>query len=88
MTKEVRIDAAIADRATEGPGYAIAFAILRLADAQHRCADELRRLGNADANTPFGAIEALGMQVGKVGEAIDGVASAINAIAAELGSEG
>ena len=51
-------------------GYAIAFALLELASAQERTATALKNLGLADASTPFGAIEALGMQIKETGELI------------------
>lgn len=45
-------------------------AIFDLTDAVEDIASALRRLGNADAATSFGAIEAHGMQVEKAGRAI------------------
>lgn len=46
--------------------------------ATQRVAYQLRQLGNADASTPMGAIEGLGMHLGT---ALDGIASALNRIA-------
>jgi hypothetical protein len=49
------------DRARKGEGaFAVAFALLELARAQDRTATALKNLGNGDAATPMGAIEALG----------------------------
>ena len=39
----------------------IADALARIADALERVARAIDRLGNADATTPFGGLEALGM---------------------------
>lgn len=59
------------ERARKGDGaYAIAFALLELAEAQQRTATQLKNLGFADASTPFGAIEALIMQMKETGETL------------------
>jgi len=50
-------------RTSEGvaaAAWGVAVAILALADAQERTATWLKWLGNGDAATPMGAIEALG----------------------------
>ena len=56
--------------------YAIAYALLQLAGAQDRAAVALNALGNANAATPMGAIEALSLQVANVASAIQAVAEA------------
>ena len=59
------------ERARKGDGaFAIAFALLELADAQQRTAIALKNLGLADAATPFGAIEALMIQMKETGETL------------------
>lgn len=45
--------------------YAIAYALLKLADAQQSTAYQIRNLGNADAATPMGALEAFGLHIGE-----------------------
>lgn len=70
------IELAIEDGAMESDGWAKAYAILRCAQAIESCARALRDLGNADAATSMGAIEALG----KV------VRDGLNRIAEEIGS--
>lgn len=59
------------DKARKGDGsYAIAFALLKLADAQERTANQIKDLGLASAASPFGAIEALIMQMKETGETL------------------
>lgn len=59
------------DKARAGDGsFAIAYAVLDLADAQVATARALNKLGLGDASTPFGALEALGMQIEKAAEII------------------
>jgi hypothetical protein len=58
--KDHEIDEAIRVKAVRDPGFAIAYAILRLAAAQDYIGVQVKYLGNADAATPMGAIEALG----------------------------
>ncbi len=59
------------DKARKGDGaYAVAFALLELARAQERTAGALRDLGFADAASPYGAVEALIMQIKETGETI------------------
>jgi hypothetical protein len=70
MTND-ELDDAFDKRAKNGDGsFAIALAILRLADAQMVQARAIQRLGNADASTHLGALEALGIQVEKIAQAI------------------
>ena len=60
------------------PGFAVAYALMKLASAQEETWRALRALGNADASTPMGAMEALGAAM------IDGaekIADAISAVA-------
>ena len=59
------------DKAREGDSqFAVAFALLELARAQERSATALKHLGLADAATPFGAMEALIMQLKETGETV------------------
>lgn len=52
------------DRARKGDaGFAIAYALIDLTDAQEATAKALQRLGMADAATPMGAIETLALEV-------------------------
>ena len=62
------------DSAEENGLFAIAYALLRVAEATNRIADQLKWLGNGDACTPMGAIEAYGKHIG---EKMDELASAI-----------
>jgi hypothetical protein len=58
-------------KACTGDGaFAIAWALMDLSDSQEATAKAIQKLGNADAATPFGAIESLGMQVEKIADAI------------------
>ena len=59
-------------------GFAIAYALMRLGTAQEETWRALRALGNADACTPMGAIEALGLAMKESAETI---ASAIESAA-------
>jgi hypothetical protein len=70
------------ERAREKGGglYAIAFAILELADAHKAVARHLKNLGNGDASTPFGALEGLGMHIG---EKLDNLTTAISELSKE-----
>lgn len=54
----------IAQKARTDGSFAIAYGLLRLADAQENTATQLKNLGNADAATPMGAIEGLGALLG------------------------
>jgi hypothetical protein len=73
ITREI-----IEDKAENDGLFAIAAAILDLADAQGATARALRDLGNADAGTPMGAIEAFGVVVS---EGLEGLALAIGDLA-------
>lgn len=65
-----QIAEAMLDRAEEDGTYAIAYAILHLAARVHGVQLALYRLGNADAATPMGGLEALGAQIEKAAEII------------------
>jgi hypothetical protein len=65
----------IEDKARTDAGYAIAHALMRLADAQAATATHLKYLGNGNAVTTMGAIEAFGMHIG---EKIDALTAAIS----------
>lgn len=69
------------DRARKGDGaFAVAFAIMRLADQQRRVANEINSLGLGNAATPHGALEYLAMQVSQAG---DRIAEAISGLTPE-----
>ena len=55
----------IEDKARTDPGYAIAYGLLKLAKAQEDTAVHLKYLGNGNAATPMGAIEAFGVHIGE-----------------------
>jgi hypothetical protein len=55
--------------------FAIAFALLQLVEAQQEIAYQIKKLGNADAATPMGAIEAFGAHIG---EKLDALAGAVS----------
>ena len=80
-TARPSIEDLIEEKARADSGYAVAFALLRLADVQRRLVVEVNRLGNADAATPMGAIELLGKTVGEkmemMGEGLDAIAAAL-----------
>ena len=62
-------------------GFALlAYAILKLAQEQQNTAFHLKYLGNGDAATSMGAIEAFGMHIG---EKLDRLAEAIESIGGE-----
>lgn len=74
---EQHIEDLFEDRARKGDGaFAIALALLKLAEAQERTARALNKLGLAEAATPLGAMELLAKEVGGVREAISAVAEA------------
>lgn len=59
------------EKARSGEGsYAIAYALLRLAEAQKDSAIALKDLGLADAATPMGAIEFLSREIRDTGRSI------------------
>lgn len=56
-------------KAEEGDsGFAIAYALLEVAEQQAAIAVHLKYLGTGDAGTTMGAIEYLGVQVEKAGQ--------------------
>ena len=65
------------DRAEDDGQYAIAYALLRVARA-------IDRLGNADAATPMGGMEALGKVVG---DQLEAIASALGSLADAVGEK-
>ncbi len=75
----------IEEKAHHSQGYSIAYAILMLADATDRNASALRALGNADAATPMGAMEAFGLVVK---EGLEQVAGSIDNISQSIDNAG
>ncbi len=62
------------DKARAGDaGYAIAYALLELADAQQKTAIAITRLGLNDAATPMGAIEMLSLETKRIAEALNAI---------------
>jgi hypothetical protein len=55
----------IVDNARVSAQWATAYAILRLGHAVESCATQLKYLGNGDAATQMGAIEALSTTIGE-----------------------
>jgi hypothetical protein len=74
---EADIEREIERRAKSDGSFAIAYAILQLADAQGANAKALQKLGNGNANTDRGAVESLTEQTAKLSASLDGIASAI-----------
>jgi hypothetical protein len=74
MKNERRIDDVIEEKARTDSGYAIAYALLKVAEAQKTVATHIKYLGVGDAATTMGAIEFLSVHIG---EKIDNLASAI-----------
>lgn len=72
---EVSIDSEFLNKGETDGQYAIAFALMQVARS-------IDRLGNGNASTPMGAIEAYGMHIG---EKIDEMTNAFNSIAEALG---
>lgn len=72
------IEQQIEEKAPRDPGFAIAYALLLLAQAQERTASAVRALGNGDAATSMGAIEALGMHLGEKLDSLDNAARDIS----------
>jgi hypothetical protein len=58
-----------ADKAETDSGFAIAYALVRLAKAQESVAYQLKRLGICDAATEMGALEYVGVNLGHAAEA-------------------
>lgn len=59
------------EKARAGDGaFAIALAIMDLSDSQEATAKSLQRLGNGDASTSLGALEAHSMQIVAAAEAL------------------
>lgn len=72
------------EKARKGDGaFAIAYALVDLADSQEATAKAIQKLGLADASTHLGALEALGMSVEKAADVLGGqIESAAASIAA------
>lgn len=79
MSEQIKLDWCDYQDLTEDP---VASALLVLADAVGGLALQVRNLGNADAGTRMGGMEALGKVLS---EAIDGLGGSISDAAAELG---
>ena len=62
-----------------------------VAEALHEVARSIFRLGNADASTPFGGLEAHGMAIteaaNKINEGLEDVASAIRDLASAIAAK-
>jgi len=73
-----------ASKARTDAGYAIAYALLQIADAQRQAAygqaeiaSSLRKFGLGDPATPMGAIECLSIELRNLGEALKHVAGLV-----------
>lgn len=67
----------IEKKAATDSGFAIAFALLELVQEQKNMATQIKYLGNGDAATPMGAIEAFGVQFK---ESLNRLADAVESI--------
>lgn len=76
------LDRLIEAKADRDPGYAIAYALIQLAGATQSLSTQVKYLGNGDASTSMGAIEAFGMHLG---EKIDSLSSVISESIESLG---
>lgn len=66
MRAKMHIHDICEDKARAGDGlFAIAYALLEIADAQNSISVQIKNLGNGSASTPFGAIEGLAMHIGE-----------------------
>jgi ADP-ribosylglycohydrolase len=81
--KEDFLDRALSRRAGSAGAFAIAWALLILADTQQETARAVQNLGNGNASTDKGAIENLAMQIVKASERIG---DAISAVAQSVGA--
>ncbi len=75
MNDDREIEKSIVANASRDSGYAIAYAILKLADAGQSLAYQLKCLGFGNASTDMGAIEGLAMEIK---EGLQSIGSAIN----------
>lgn len=71
----LHIEDLIEEKARVDGGYAIAFALLKLARAQENLAVHVKYLGNGNAATPMGAIEAFSVHLG---EKLDAMTDALS----------
>ena len=65
----------IEERARAESGYAIAYALMKLAAAQRDLSVNVKYLGNGNASTQMGAIEAFGLHIG---DKMDAIADALS----------
>jgi hypothetical protein len=73
------IEKSILDEAETDSGFAIAYAVIKLADAVNSVAYQLKNLGVGNAATEMGAIEYLATQIAESGSKIaDAVREAAN----------
>lgn len=59
----------------EDAGYAVAYAVLQLAKATDRVADQIMALGLGNAATPMGALELLSSEVKRIAGAMEVIAN-------------
>jgi hypothetical protein len=71
------LDDTITKKAHSDGAYAVANALLSVAQAQLETARSIQRLGNADAATHLGAIEGLSIMTERVAKALESIASAM-----------
>jgi hypothetical protein len=70
MTK-LHLHDVIEERARTDGSYAVAYALLKLADAQTRTARSLERMGMNDASGPMGAIEMVSYELKRIADHLD-----------------
>jgi len=73
------MEAALQKLALKESGFAVAYALMRVASAQRSVAYQLGQLGNGNASTEMGAIESLSVTLK---DGLDGIASAISCMRA------
>ena len=79
-----RLKEHFAAKAADDPGFAIAYALLELAEAQRNTATHLKYLGVGDAGTTMGAIEYLATQIR---DGVDRLACAVESLIELLRSD-
>lgn len=65
---KLHIDDVIEERARTDGSYAIAYALLKLTEAQTRAARSLERMGMNDASGPMGAIEMVSYELKRIAD--------------------
>lgn len=72
MTTRLHLHDVIEERARTDGSYAIAHALLKLAEAQSRTAHSLERLGLNEASSSMGAVELLSSELKRIADHLEG----------------